>query len=874
MSRITNIGVYDYNRNKLCDLYDSSGHIDGQAYKISWTRNIDGIPSLSFTIPYRIDQEKNFRWKYMRSEYQIRMVRGDKIEWFIASKPVKSKSNKEIVGTVTCNGLAAILKTKNIYMTFDTDASDPDAVNGVGTVDYLMTQILKGTGWHLGFCETMLEPDGVTEMVRSLQCDGKKGALDLINTTCNLFKCYPVYDSDKMEVNIYSLQRHDKLIELTVGRNVNTLSVTNNSDDIVTRLNVEGEYGDYGCVGIDDVNPTGLNYIMNFDYYRELGLFTAEHEAALSQYYTDILAVRTAISNNQALMTDLMNDINTYIGQCVVSVYFSDSGFGVPAITYGSPTPDQKKLAQGDEVVILKNDTTYRYATIEGSPASMLESGEYGIVKFATPSAGLVGSKEVQIEAKQKQIDNLTTKKEASFKPETIAEYEAEIEALEDEIDDIYTGDATTNPDKIKEMAKAYIPAGYDGDVDLTNRRIIPGQTMYNAGYTSFTSEDYATLYYMTMGPFSYNSKKYLIVATPIKPDGNVLTESQLEDYIDDLIDDADTNNRTVMEYDSLSLVLMEREVRDGETDAYAITKVDKWANDLHEMQAKWDIVRAKNNWFGQDPSVVDPGEYFEDIRGKYTEGLYQMMFNVVDRNGLLADLQAKEAIASGLDDDQLDIEADFIVAMGDMLRDGYWSNNNYVPGQEQSLYNDALKMSDKMGKPKISYSLQYLRAPEWDMEMDDMEINMLAHLVDDELEVNEYLYMRKITIGIDEENSGSIEINNDEVTITGNDLGSILSRMSQLSDLIEQKNALYERAKAISKSGSIFADRLNGQIDVLKNQLLSTVSNWSTDENGNIIFLNVDGSSAMMLCGAGFMIANSKDDNGEWRWRTFGTGD
>jgi hypothetical protein len=45
-------------------------------------------------------------------------------------------------------------------------------------------------------------------------------------------------------------------------------------------LYVEGEYGDNAYVGIDDVNPTGLPFLLNFEYFRQLGLFTAEHEQA------------------------------------------------------------------------------------------------------------------------------------------------------------------------------------------------------------------------------------------------------------------------------------------------------------------------------------------------------------------------------------------------------------------------------------------------------------------------------------------------------------------------------------------------------------------------------------------------------------------
>ena len=62
--------------------------------------------------------------------------------------------------------------------------------------------------------------------------------------------------------------------------------------------------------------------------------------------------------------------------------------------------------------------------------------------------------------------------------------------------------------------------------------------------------------------------------------------------------------------------------------------------------------------------------------------------------------------------------------------------------------------------------------------------------------------------------------------------------------------------------------------IDVLKTRLSSSVSNWYTDDQGNLILESVNGKSAMQLCGEGFMIANAKTDDGKWDWRTFGTGE
>ena len=94
------------------------------------------------------------------------------------------------------------------------------------------------------------------------------------------------------------------------------------------------------------------------------------------------------------------------------------------------------------------------------------------------------------------------------------------------------------------------------------------------------------------------------------------------------------------------------------------------------------------------------------------------------------------------------------------------------------------------------------------------------------------------------------------------------------LAEEVRRNRDIYKRASAISKNGSISSSLLEGSIDVMKTQLLSSASNWNTDSSGNIIFTSLDGNSAMLLAGNGFMIANSKLENGDWNWRTFGTGD
>lgn len=110
-------------------------------------------------------------------------------------------------------------------------------------------------------------------------------------------------------------------------------------------------------------------------------------------------------------------------------------------------------------------------------------------------------------------------------------------------------------------------------------------------------------------------------------------------------------------------------------------------------------------------------------------------------------------------------------------------------------------------------------------------------------------------------------------MNIGGATLESVLRRISDVAEAVHRKNALYDRAKAIDADGSVPMTRLKGTIDVLKTRLFSSVSNWYTDDQGNIVLESLDGRGAMRLCGEGFQIANGKDGDGHWDWTTFGTG-
>ena len=357
----------------------------------------------------------------------------DKADWFIIHSPKKQKNRKTISNSVTCSHLSSILKTKNLYMTFDDE-------NGIGTLPYLMEQVLKATGWTLGSCDTLYERDGKTEKVRSLKSDGKAGAYQLITDICNLFNTYPVFDGDAKTVSIYALNNKGRLYEMTMGKDIESLTVTYNSDDIITRLYVEGEYSDDGYVGIDDVNPTGLTYLMNFDYYKEIGLFTDDHQEALDLYYSEMKKAIDVIRSVAGDINTKENNLNKLWGQINYVIYPVSNGAITKKIIGGTVTAEQLEITEGNEIVIIPSDKKYRTVTAGANGSLSLTTDDLYAIKFISKPSAEIGAKEVAIEAKEKLIENLKNRITDSTSDEKKADINKQIASYESEINDLYVG--------------------------------------------------------------------------------------------------------------------------------------------------------------------------------------------------------------------------------------------------------------------------------------------------------------------------------------------------------------------------------------------------------------------------------------------------
>lgn len=182
-------------------------------------------------------------------------------------------------------------------------------------------------------------------------------------------------------------------------------------------------------------------------------------------------------------------------------------------------------------------------------------------------------------------------------------------------------------------------------------------------------------------------------------------------------------------------------------------------------------------------------------------------------------------------------VEQRFAEAMGDLLRDGYWSNTSYAPGQERLLYLEACEVMAQLSRPSVTYSVtvQSLSGVSG-YEQERFRCGMALRIWDEQLRLNDWAYVTKLVEYPKTPEKDSITITNDLTSIGGLSLDSVIARITGIAETLSQKKALYDRSQAISPDGTIPARRLEGMIDVLRTRLSAAVSNWYTDGDGNII--------------------------------------
>lgn len=224
------------------------------------------------------------------------------------------------------------------------------------------------------------------------------------------------------------------------------------------------------------------------------------------------------------------------------------------------------------------------------------------------------------------------------FYDEQQKDFEDRISSLEDDIDKAMDGKLTSlvsqsDIDDLNELNQTMQELYQLGNVDLTKRPKVNAETMRKAGYEAEDGETatvYSSFDFLWQGDEEHG--KYVAVHyTPILPDGTVLDEKTLNDYLDTLVgsDDilkADTKG-IILKVDS-DVDVSDADVKSLETDKPTeniqsiIKACEDWDIALHNIQAEWMVL---------DEAVNNASEMHIEDKFEYIRSAYQEILNEID---------------------------------------------------------------------------------------------------------------------------------------------------------------------------------------------------------------------------------------------------
>ncbi|HBH3652753.1 TPA: hypothetical protein KSK13_003413 [Clostridioides difficile] len=251
----------------------------------SLTRKIDGIDELEFTIPKYIfdrntlkrtinimyDMTKNERFICINNKeyFVIKEIKEDNYK----SKVVKAYSREIKLSKIDIN-----IENINIQL-FTSDIENKI----ISMNEYMKTE----TGWQLGYVDEdiaydILENGSKQEKIRWQESVNTNWYDFITKNIKEEFNCVIEFDTFNKLVNLYNIDSFGDEVKITLTEDnyIKSIERTLNTNDIVTRLKLEGNEE----MDIIDSTETGYPYIENYSYFIENGEMSPELIKAINVY--------------------------------------------------------------------------------------------------------------------------------------------------------------------------------------------------------------------------------------------------------------------------------------------------------------------------------------------------------------------------------------------------------------------------------------------------------------------------------------------------------------------------------------------------------------------------------------------------------------
>lgn len=172
-----------------------------------------------------------------------------------------------------------------------------------------------------------------------------------------------------------------------------------------------------------------------------------------------------------------------------------------------------------------------------------------------------------------------------------------------------------------------------------------------------------------------------------------------------------------------------------------------------------------------------------------------------------------------------------------------------------------------KLKQPQVTYTASVIDLADLGYDFEDVRTGDTVAIVDNEL--NERLQGRVLCVKRDLFQESATVITLGNITRSINDV---------ISSTKVSVNRLNDHSSAWDGAASLSSTYVNAVINNL-NTTMNVTGGYTYMEPGEGIITydrarDDDPTMAIQITGAGFRIANSKNSQGEWNWRAFGTGD
>ena len=301
----------------------------GRAFNISVDIKYNETSMIEFDIPKEADGEAT---PFYDMVIGMRIVDLCDIGQFILMNPVEHTEGGKIIKSCKGYSLEYEFTYKRITLENSTynfwNPTTPDATI-MGIVMKLMPS------WRIGYID-----DNLVGKYRTYEVSDENLYNFLKDTIQTSYGCIFEFDTYTRTVNAISTaskvaEQPIFISNLNLGK---SLSIEENTEDIVTRLDVNGAEG----VGIREVNPTGTNQIINLDYFMNTSNFSqdlidkyynwqSEFDAAQRHYYnlSILYALRmTSIATEEAKLKELEEEQTSIENELAVALQAIAAGLG------------------------------------------------------------------------------------------------------------------------------------------------------------------------------------------------------------------------------------------------------------------------------------------------------------------------------------------------------------------------------------------------------------------------------------------------------------------------------------------------------------------------------------------------------------------